>query len=139
MMKKPSRHFVLYAAIGASGVALDVVLFMVLFNIFHIEKDLATFLSISVVITNNFLLNAYFNFKVADGLLGRFVRFYLVGLTGILMTDALFFIFVDGLRINANAVKIASLLPVLLLQYSLNKRWSFRKETVIHATETEEA
>ncbi len=129
----------LYVVIGMSGVTLDVVLFMVLFNLLHINEELATFISISAAITNNFLLNTYLNFKMKDKLWSRYVRFYLVGLTGILLTDLLFFIFVDHLHINANYVKIGSLLPVLLLQYSLNKRWSFREETVTDATETEEA
>jgi putative flippase GtrA len=137
-MKKPSRQFVLYALIGLSGVTLDVVLFMMLFNLFHINEELATFISISAAITNNFLLNTHLNFKVKDKLWYRYARFYLVGLTGILLTDALFFVFVDNLHISANIIKIASLLPVLLLQYSLNKRWSFKEETT-NVTETEKA
>ena len=136
---KLSRNFILYALIGASGVTLDVVLFMVLFNVFHMHEQLATFISISVAITNNFLLNTYLNFKVKDRLWGRYVRFYFVGLTGILLTDLLFWIFVDSMHMDANIIKIASLVPVLLLQYSLNRRWSFREETTIHATQTEDA
>lgn len=127
-MKKLDRQFVLYAIIGLSGVTLDVILFFVLYNFFHVEKDLATFISISCAITNNFLLNTFFNFKVTDNLLRRYGRFYAVGLTGIAMTDLIFFVCVDHLGINANIVKIASLLPVLLLQYSLNKRWAFKEE-----------
>jgi putative flippase GtrA len=138
-MKKLNRNFVLYAIIGLSGVTLDVLLFLVLFNLFHINELLATFISISAAITNNFLLNTRFNFRVRDRLWGRYARFYLVGLSGIVLTDLLFLIFVNGLHINANIIKIGSLLPVLLLQYSLNKRWSFREETVIDATNTEEA
>lgn len=137
-MKKPSRQFVLYSAIGLSGVTLDVLLFMVLFNLFHLNEELATFISISAAITNNFLLNTHLNFKVKDKLWSRYARFYLVGLTGILLTDLLFFIFVDNLHISANTIKIASLAPVLLLQYSLNKRWSFKKEPT-NVAETENA
>lgn len=136
---KLNRNFVLYAVIGASGVTLDIVLFMVLFNIFHIHEQLATFISISAAITNNFVLNTHLNFKVKDRLLGRYARFYLVGLTGILLTDVLFWVFVDNLHISPNIVKIASLMPVLLLQYSLNKRWSFKEETTPHAPETQDA
>ncbi len=137
-MRKLSRNFVLYAIIGLSGVTLDVVIFLVLFNLFQVEKNLATFLSISIAITNNFLLNTYLNFKVKDKLAKRYLRFYLVGLSGILLTDALFFLFVDRLHLNANLIKIGSLLPVLLLQYSLNKRWSFKEEPTNHAATIKE-
>lgn len=124
--------------IGVSGVTLDLILFMVLYNIFHINEQLATWVSISAAITNNFLLNTFLNFKVKDHLLRRFARFYAVGLCGILLTSLLFLVFVDALDINANIVKIASLVPVLLLQYSLNKRWSFKEDSP-HATTTKNA
>jgi putative flippase GtrA len=137
--KKLSRTFVTYTIIGLSGVTLDVVIFYALYNWVGLDKMVATFISISIAITNNFLLNTYFNFKVTDRLLGRFARFYTVGLAGIILTDAIFAIFVDRAGMNANLVKIGSLLPVLLLQYSLNKHWSFRTETVSHEAENKEA
>lgn len=127
MIKKLDREFILYATIGLSGVLLDVLVFFVLFNIVGLDKVLATFISISLAITNNFLLNVFFNFKTKDQLLKRYLRFYLVGLSGIILTALIFFIFVDLVKLGANLVKIGSLLPVLLLQYSLNKHWSFRK------------
>ncbi len=125
-MKKLDPTFVRYMFIGLSGVALDMIVFFVLYNFFHIDKTVATFISISLGVTNNFLLNVFFNFRVKDRLLRRFGQFYLVGLSGIMLTAIMFFIFVDVLHIDANIVKIGSLVPVLLLQYSLNKYWSFK-------------
>src|SRR6266550_4232017 len=121
------RQFILYAIIGLSGVTLDVIIFLILYNVFRVEKNTATFISISLAITNNFLWNTFVNFKMTDQLLRRFGRFYVVGLAGIILKAVIFKIFVDWVGLNTNLVKIGSLLPVLLLQYSLNKRWAFKE------------
>ena len=123
------RTFLLYALIGVSGVIADLAVFFILYNVVGIEKNIASFISISLAITNNFLWNTFVNFKVKDQLLRRYLRFYAVGLTGIALTSLIFLIFVDAYKINTNVVKLGSLFPVLLLQYSLNKRWAFKEQT----------
>jgi putative flippase GtrA len=119
------RTFVLYTVIGASGVALDLLLFLVLHNAFDVHEIVATAISTTAGITNNFILNAFFNFRRSDGLAGRFVRFYAVGLLGLAMVAALLFVFSTVLGVDPNIVKVLSLPLVLVLQYTLNARWSF--------------
>ncbi len=104
---------------------LDLAVFFVLFNAVHVDKFAATAVSTTAGITNNFVFNVRYNFRVTDRLSVRFARFYLVGLAGLGLTAALFAIFVDGLGWDANLVKVLSLAPVLVTQYALNKRWSF--------------
>lgn len=122
---RSNRQFFLYALIGASGVLLDLAVFFVLFNSAHVDKFVATAISTTAGITNNFVWNATYNFRVGDRLLRRFIRFYVVGLGGLALTAALFAVFVDVVGWNANLVKVLSLGPVLLVQYAANKRWSF--------------
>ena len=120
------RNFVLYQLIGVSGVLLDLVLFLVLYNVLGIHEQVATAISTSAGITNNFLLNSYLNFQKRDGLLHMFVRFYTVGLLGIGLVALLLLVFHSWLGIDANIVKVVSMPIVAVLQFSLNKRWSFR-------------
>jgi putative flippase GtrA len=120
------RNFVLYQLIGVSGVLLDLVLFLVLYNVVGMHEQLATVISTSAGITNNFLLNSFLNFRKRDGLLHRFVRFYTVGLLGIGLVALLLVVFHTWLGIDANIVKVVSMPIVAVLQFSLNKRWSFR-------------
>lgn len=121
-----NRQFLLYAIIGVSGVLLDLAVFFILFNLVHIDKNVATTISTSAGITNNFFWNAHHNFKMTDRMLRRFLQFYSVGLSGIVLTIIIFQIFVNGLGWSANIVKVLSLGPVLVLQYLLNKGWTFR-------------
>lgn len=120
-----SSSLVRYAAIGALGVCLDYGLFVVLFNLVGLHEQVANAISTTAGIVNNFVLNTLFNFRRRDRVLVRFVRFYAVGLTGIALTFLLLQVFSVGLGINPDLVKAASLPLVLILQYTINKRWSF--------------
>lgn len=120
------RNFVLYAMIGGSGVMLDMVAFFLLFNVAHLDAQVANVISTTSGITNNFVWNALFNFRKRDRLPTRFVRFYLVGISGLLCTAAMLWLFATVIGVDANIVKVASLPVVLVLQFWLNKKWSFR-------------
>ena len=121
-----SPSLIRYAAIGISGVCLDYVVFLLLFNAFGLHPQIANAISTTAGIVNNFVLNALLNFRKRDRILVRFLRFYAVGLTGIVLTVLLLKVFSGVLGIDANVVKGVSLPLVLLLQYSINRKWSFR-------------
>lgn len=123
------KNFLMYAVIGASGATIDLVLFLILFNQFDFDKNLATVISTSAGIINNFTLNAVFNFKVKDHLLKRFMSFYMVGLSGLALTIFIFFIFIDLLKWNTNLVKVTSIVFVVAMQYTLNKNLSFKQKS----------
>lgn len=120
-----NRQFITYAAIGASGVLLDVIAFFVLYNWCGVHEIAATAISTTLGITNNFVLNARYNFKRRDQILRRFLRFYLVGLGGLGLTALMLLVLCTGMDFDPNVVKVLSLPFVLVLQFTLNKRWSF--------------
>jgi putative flippase GtrA len=119
------RQLIVYLVIGVSGVVLDLVLFLLLYNVVGLPEGIATVISTSAGIANNFLLNARFNFKTSDRLWGRFARFYLVGVAGILVTLVLFAVFSTWAGWDPNVVKVLSLPVVAVLQYSINRKWTF--------------
>lgn len=121
-----TRHFILYAIIGVSGVTLDFVIFAFLTKIMGLDPLIANVISTTFGITNNFILNAFYNFKKSDALLYRFVSFYAVGLVGILLSTLILRALHDGLGLDPLIAKFISLIFVLITQYSLNKAISFR-------------
>ncbi|MFE6484303.1 GtrA family protein [Streptomyces sp. NPDC057757] len=119
------RQLLRYSLIGGSGLALDLVLFLLLHNLAGMDEQFANAISTTLGIANNFVLNALFTFERRDRIVVRFLRFYAVGLTGIALTNLLFLVLTDALGIDANLVKVGSLPLVLALQFALNKKWSF--------------
>ena len=124
---KNRRSFVVYCVIGVSGVALDYASYFVLVNWIGVYYLLANAISSSLGITNNFLLNSFFNFKVKDRMLVRFVSFYCVGLLGLAVSSAMLFVMVTLAHMNPNYSKLWTLAVIVLLQYNLNRLISFRK------------
>lgn len=120
-----NRSLVLYAVIGLSGVTLDYLLFLLLFNVAGLHEQIANAVSTTAGIVNNFTLNALLNFRKRDRILVRFARFYTVGLTGIALTFVLLQVFSGFLGVDPNIVKAGSLPVVLLCQYTINRKWSF--------------
>ena len=122
-----SKEFVLYGIIGVSGVLIDLVTFYLLEHHYGMNYQLANCISTSLGITNNFFLNAFFNFGKTDQLGKRFVKFYTVGLVGLGVTALLLYISVGLLGWNAVISKGVIIIIVFLLQYTLNKKFSFSR------------
>ncbi len=74
-----------------------------------------------------FILNARFNFRVADKIGLRLASFFGVALLGWLTSAGLLQILVGEYHANQYGAKMAALVLVVLLQYNLNRLISFRK------------
>jgi len=121
------KQFILYSIIGFSGAFIDFVVFIVLIKVFSMNAIIANAISISLGITNNFILNSIFNFKVKDKLKQRFIKFYLIGLFGFFISSLIIYILKEVLGVDPIISKLCSIVIVVILQYSLNKRITFKK------------
>lgn len=121
------RSFVLYMTIGFSGLALDMLSFWIMINFLKVPVLVANPISMSVGIVNNFFLNAYLNFKKTDNILFRLGKFYLVGIFGIIFSDIWMWGFHEKLLFPVMYVKAVSIVVVAIMQYFLNRKFSFNK------------
>ncbi|WP_093838576.1 GtrA family protein [Streptomyces aidingensis] len=119
------RQLIRYTLVGGTGVTLDLAVFLLLYNMAGLHEQAANAISTTAGITNNFILNAVFTFDRRDRLLVRFLRFYAVGLSGIVLTHLLLVVCSGRLGVDPNLVKAASLPLVLAVQFVLNRKWSF--------------
>jgi len=140
-----SRSFVAYVLIGFTGLTIDVCVLILIVRVLHVNQYSANFISMSAGIINNFLLNAFFNFKKTDKLLRRFATFYTVGLVGMAVGDAFLWVFNGAFReffgiillsispiiakYQLELVKGVSIIFIAIMQYFLNKCFSFREIT----------
>ncbi len=121
------REFFLYCLIGGSGVLLDCAVFTLLTCLCDVHYQLANVVSVSCGICNNFLLNAFFNFRRTDRLLMRFLSFYGVGLVGLGVSAGLLWWLVAVLAWNELLAKGLIIFVVTAIQFTLNKFVTFRK------------
>lgn len=119
------RELILYGIIGGSCAALDFGLYTLLG--LWIPYLWANIISVHAGIICSFLLNRQYNFKVKDRPAQRFTIFYLIGLSGLGLSELLIFLFAKHLGWDYILTKLLTVVVVALYQFVLNKFITFRK------------
>lgn len=118
-----------YLLIGGGAVVLDVGMFLLADRVFGWHPVLSNTFSTGVAVVASFLANSFGNFRVTDRLWLRFLSFAAVSGAGWLLSTAIIWIAVDVVGLDPVVAKIVTLLPVVALQYSLNKKITFAPST----------
>lgn len=121
------RELVVYCLIGCTGAGLDFLIYSVLVAFAGVHYQAANFLSVTAGIVNNFFLNFFFNFKVRDRVWRRLASFYAVGMFGWALSALCLWAGVEVLKLGELAAKLASIVLVTIVQFTLNKLVTFRK------------
>lgn len=129
LMRDPRvRQLVLYAVCGGTGVLTDLVLFTVLVH-YGVNYQVANAAGYATGTLASFILNRHFTFQVYDKALRRLVLFFGTALIGYLVSSALLWILVSVQGYPPLPSKIATLVVVLALQFTLNRAITFRAST----------
>ncbi len=122
------RHaqFLLYALIGVGALVVDVSIFAILALGTAWHPLLAHTVSTAVAAIVSFLANSYINFRVTDRLLLRFVSFGVVVFIGYVVSSVVIGVGIDIFTLDPLLAKAISLPIVLVLQFTLNTRITFK-------------
>jgi putative flippase GtrA len=119
------QHLVKYLLIGSAASAIDVMLFLVLFNLVGTTPLVAHSISVPTSVLFSFATNARHNFRTSDRIVLRLVSFAIVCAIGYVAGFGVIAA-AAGLGFGENIGKIASLPVVFVIQYVLNSRITFR-------------
>ena len=122
------KRFIIYLFIGGGAVVLDLAVFTAFTELLNQDIFLSNSLSISVAAIYSFLANMFFNFQVSGKILRRFASFMLVTFCGYLISLAILWLLADVLGVHALIAKIVTLPFVVVTQYVLNSRLTFRPD-----------
>jgi putative flippase GtrA len=122
-----NRRFLTYCVIGMSGTVLDFTVFRELVKARLFEYQAANAISYASGTLLSFILNARFNFRVRDRIPLRMICFFGVAFLGWSVSAWLLHEMIGVLGYNQYFAKLATLGVVVILQYGLNSRLSFRK------------
>ena len=125
-------NFIIYCIIGCSGALLDFILYSILVKFFSIHYLIANVFSVTIGITNNFFLNAHFNFKVSDKLFKRFISFFSIGIFGMLISELLLYVLIEKYQNDELISKIITIFVITIIQFTLNKMITFKKTKEIN-------
>ena len=128
-LRKPANwlQLVRFAAVGASGYVVNLVVFTLLVHAAGIDYKLAAVGAFVVALTNNFVWNRVWTFGASDGHAGfQAARFCIVSLAAFAFNLIVLFALVEWFgmaEVPAQAVAIAAATP---LNFLGNKLWSFQ-------------
>ena len=122
------RQLVSYCLIGMAGTVTDFGTFSVLVKwLGHTHYQIANVAGYGAGTLLSFAANAWWNFCIRDRLAVRFLTFCGVAFLGWALSANLLALFIGKLGWNVFLSKFISLFGVLLLQYNLNRWFTFRK------------
>ncbi len=122
------RHqtLVKYFLIGCTASAIDVILFLLIFNVLGQTPLVAHSVSVPAAVLFSFVVNARHNFRTTDHVWLRLLSFALVCLVGYACGYAVIEAAM-AVGFGANVGKVLSLPVVFIVQYILNSRITFRR------------
>lgn len=122
------RNLILYGVIGCSSALLDFLLFTILTEAFGIYYLIANCISVTCGLTNSFVLNRRYNFKVTDKTLKRAAMFFAVGYCGLALNSTLLYVFINFAHFASPLAKLCAMAIEVLLQFLINSFVTFKKD-----------
>jgi len=120
------NKFIAYLFIGGFAVSIDMGIFLFLHELIGIKPLICHSVSVPIAAIFSFSVNAYLNFKKSDFLFYRFVSFSIVVGIGYLLGVLIIFIIDTVLQLGGTIGKLVSLPFVVMLQFYLNSKITFR-------------
>src|SRR5208283_269723 len=92
--------FIKYGIVGCLGTAVDLGSLYLFVDYLHIPLLVATAISFMLAVINNFILNKYWTFQNKNSNIRKqFIKFMLVSITGLFLTEICMAFFVYVLKI----------------------------------------
>jgi putative flippase GtrA len=113
--------------IGGIASAIDVGLFVLLYEVVGISAIIAHSISIPISAIYSFFCNAVFNFRTTDKILSRFLSFSVVVALGYGLGVLIIYFVESNTALGGTFGKLLSLPAVFFFQYFLNSRISFKE------------
>jgi putative flippase GtrA len=123
-------QFLLYCLCGGIGVTTDYLVFYsaLTFGFWYQAANVFGYLSGTLI---SFFLNRKITFRVQDKAAQRLAIFFGVAAIGFSASTLMLWVMVDFMIIDAKIAKLLTLPIVIVIQFSMNRRFTFR-DNLLH-------
>jgi putative flippase GtrA len=129
MKKSFIKQLILYGIFGGFGAVTDIAFFYLLSQGGVISPTISNVISVHLGIIVSFVLNRNYNFKIKDNTINRFLKFYVTGLFGLLVSTGLIIVG-EYLDYDTMLVKLVSVFLVAGCQFVINRFITFNEKEV---------
>lgn len=128
---KIARQFVKFGIVGATSTVVDFGVLNLLVIYGHLNVYLAVTISFIVALTNGFIWNSRFTFKLKKeeefgrGTSIRYASYALVSVVGLGLNLGIMYVLIDIFGLWYNFAKFGAIVVVMFWNYGANKKWVF--------------
>jgi dolichol-phosphate mannosyltransferase len=115
-----------FLIVGASGVAVNSLALLVLYQIAHLPLLVASALSVELAIASNFIWNDWWTFRRSSRSLRRFAKFNVVSLGGLIVTTSTAWLLVQQAGVNYMLANLAGIGLATACNFVANLAWTWR-------------
>ena len=117
----------MFSIVGASGVVVDFSITWLLKEKVRIHKYLANSLGFVVATVTNYFLNRFWTFYTenVEARFNEFSKFFLIALIGLILNNAILFLFHEKLKWNFYFSKLVAIGIVSIWNFSFNYLYTF--------------
>lgn len=121
-----NKKFISYSVFGGMGVLTDFLIYstLIMYGVYYQISNVTGYLSGTIV---SFVLNRKFTFQIYDFVIKRFFSFISVALVGYLISSFVLYLLIGIFEINKIISKILTLFIVLIIQFTLNQKITFKE------------
>lgn len=125
-MKTSYKQFVKFCFVGAINTILDIVFYYIFTRFFTLHFLLANMLSFLIAVSNSFFLNKSFTFKVKESKKYDYLKFTLVSIIGLLITEIVLFASVHYLGLLDLYGKVLAIFFTVIWNFFASKFFVFK-------------
>ncbi len=129
LLRRPIvRQFIKFGIVGMLNTGIDIALLSAFHYLLHIPEILANTLSFSIAVTNSYLMNRRWTFSSDNkNWRAETVKFFIVNIIGLVLSDALLWMFVHRFGLQLLLAKAAAVVIVLFWNFAGIRFWAFRR------------
>ena len=120
------RRFVVYAAVGASGTAVQYAILLLLVNVFGVLAPIASTIGAIAGAIVNYLLNYHLTFNRSSNHRAAAPKFFATSALGVALNFLLMSAQTKMLGVNYFVAQLVSTATVLCVTFIVNASWSFK-------------
>lgn len=125
--KNTLKQFIKFSFIGLLNTFVDLIVYIFFTRVLFWHYLIAAFFAFVIAASLSFILNSYWTFVLKDKIRQRYLKFFLVALGGLFLTEIFLYILVDIFFWHDLWAKILTVLIVVNWNFFLQKYWTFRK------------
>lgn len=122
------RQFLTFAGVGAIGTAGHYTTLVILVELFGLSPTMATTAGFIVGAVINYILNYVYTFKSTKNHLATSSKFFMVAAATAGVNSYIMYLGVEVLQFYYLLVQVVATTFVLLINYGVNKFWTFADE-----------